>query len=108
MAAIARSAHADGRGGQKIKSAGGQADVMVASATVRPWMRPLWPLVETLTSSPSTIGGSCAATATVETWPLRPRTMAYVARLGFPVPTVYQARGADLVMERLDGPWPRQ
>lgn len=29
--------------------------------------------------------------------------MAYVASLGFPVPTVYQARGADLVMERLDG-----
>lgn len=30
--------------------------------------------------------------------------MAYVARLGFPVPEVFQARGADLVMERLDGP----
>lgn len=29
--------------------------------------------------------------------------MAYVAGLGFPVPTVHQARGADLVMERLDG-----
>ncbi len=29
--------------------------------------------------------------------------MSYVASLGFPVPTVYQARGADLVMERLDG-----
>ncbi|MEH1095264.1 phosphotransferase [Micromonospora sp. CPCC 205739] len=30
--------------------------------------------------------------------------MAYVASHGFPVPRVYQARGADLVMERLDGP----
>ncbi len=29
--------------------------------------------------------------------------MAYVAGCGFPVPTVYEARGADLVMERLDG-----
>jgi tRNA A-37 threonylcarbamoyl transferase component Bud32 len=30
--------------------------------------------------------------------------MAYVASLGYPVPTVYQARGADLVLERLNGP----
>ncbi|HEX8629352.1 MAG TPA: phosphotransferase [Catenuloplanes sp.] len=30
--------------------------------------------------------------------------MSYVAGLGFPVPAVYQAGGADLVMERLDGP----
>lgn len=29
--------------------------------------------------------------------------MAYLAGLGFPVPTVHEARGADLVMERLDG-----
>ncbi|MEV4466100.1 phosphotransferase [Micromonospora echinofusca] len=40
-------------------------------------------------------GGDVAAEAAV---------MAYVASLGFPVPTVYQAQGADLVMERLDGP----
>ncbi|MDT0533254.1 phosphotransferase [Micromonospora sp. DSM 115977] len=40
-------------------------------------------------------GGDVAAEAAV---------MAYVASHGFPVPTVYQARGADLVMERLDGP----
>ncbi|WP_405425823.1 phosphotransferase [Micromonospora sp. NBC_00617] len=39
-------------------------------------------------------GGDVAAEAAV---------MAYVAGLGFPVPTVHQARGADLVMERLDG-----
>lgn len=30
--------------------------------------------------------------------------MAYVAGFGFPVPAVYEAHGADLVMERLDGP----
>ncbi len=30
--------------------------------------------------------------------------MAYVAELGFPVPHVYEAEGADLVMEQLDGP----
>jgi tRNA A-37 threonylcarbamoyl transferase component Bud32 len=30
--------------------------------------------------------------------------MAYVAGFGFPVPTVYEAHGAGLVMERLDGP----
>ncbi len=30
--------------------------------------------------------------------------MAYVAQHGFPVPGVYEADGADLVMERLDGP----
>ncbi|MFG2048297.1 phosphotransferase [Micromonospora sp. NPDC048935] len=40
-------------------------------------------------------GGDVAAEAAV---------MAYVGSLGFPVPTVYQARGTDLVMERLDGP----
>jgi tRNA A-37 threonylcarbamoyl transferase component Bud32 len=40
-------------------------------------------------------GGAVAAEATV---------MAYVAEFGFPVPTVYEAHGADLVMERLDGP----
>jgi aminoglycoside phosphotransferase (APT) family kinase protein len=40
-------------------------------------------------------GGDVAAEATV---------MAYVAGFGFPVPTVYEAHGADLVMERLDGP----
>ncbi|MFG1651534.1 phosphotransferase [Micromonospora sp. NPDC049275] len=39
-------------------------------------------------------GGDVAAEAAV---------MAYVAGLGFPVPTVFQARGVDLVMERLDG-----
>ncbi|MER5336838.1 phosphotransferase [Micromonospora sp. NPDC002717] len=39
-------------------------------------------------------GGDVAAEAAI---------MAYVASLGFPAPTVYQARGADLVMERLDG-----
>ena len=31
-------------------------------------------------------------------------TMAYVAGYGFPVPRVYEATGADLVLERLDGP----
>jgi aminoglycoside phosphotransferase (APT) family kinase protein len=40
-------------------------------------------------------GGDVAAEAAI---------MAYVASLGFPVPAVYQARGADLLMERLDGP----
>ncbi|RLK12129.1 phosphotransferase family enzyme [Micromonospora sp. M71_S20] len=40
-------------------------------------------------------GGDVAAEAAV---------MAHVASHGFPVPRVYQARGADLVMERLDGP----
>lgn len=30
--------------------------------------------------------------------------MAYVAEFGFPVPRVYEAGGADLVMQRLDGP----
>jgi aminoglycoside phosphotransferase (APT) family kinase protein len=30
--------------------------------------------------------------------------MAYVRRHGFPVPQVYDASGADMVMERLDGP----
>jgi aminoglycoside phosphotransferase (APT) family kinase protein len=40
-------------------------------------------------------GGDVAAEAAV---------MAHVAGLGFPVPTVYQAQGPDLVMERLDGP----
>ena len=40
-------------------------------------------------------GGDVAAEAAI---------MAHVARLGFPVPAVYQAQGADLVMERLDGP----
>lgn len=30
--------------------------------------------------------------------------MAYVQRHGFPVPRVYEADGADLVMERVDGP----
>lgn len=30
--------------------------------------------------------------------------MAYVARFGYPVPAVFEARGTDLVMERLDGP----
>jgi tRNA A-37 threonylcarbamoyl transferase component Bud32 len=40
-------------------------------------------------------GGDVAAEATV---------MAYVAGFGFPVPTVYEASGTDLVMERLDGP----
>jgi len=30
--------------------------------------------------------------------------MGYVAELGFPVPIVYEATRADLVMERLDGP----
>ena len=30
--------------------------------------------------------------------------MAHVATFGFPVPTVHEARGADLVLERLDGP----
>jgi tRNA A-37 threonylcarbamoyl transferase component Bud32 len=32
------------------------------------------------------------------------RVMAYVGGLGFPVPAVYEASGADMVMERLDGP----
>ncbi|MEU4779924.1 phosphotransferase [Micromonospora sp. NPDC023633] len=40
-------------------------------------------------------GGDVAAEAAI---------MAYVASLGFPVPRVHQARGADLVLERLDGP----
>jgi Ser/Thr protein kinase RdoA (MazF antagonist) len=40
-------------------------------------------------------GGDVAAEAAV---------MAYVADLGFPVPVVHEARGADLVLERLDGP----
>lgn len=40
-------------------------------------------------------GGDVAAEAAV---------MAYVAGLGFPAPTVYEARGADLVLDRLDGP----
>jgi hypothetical protein len=40
-------------------------------------------------------GGDVAAEATV---------MAYVAALGFPVPAVYEASGADLVMERVTGP----
>jgi len=39
--------------------------------------------------------GDVAAEATI---------MAYVGELGFPVPKVYQADEADLVMERLDGP----
>lgn len=30
--------------------------------------------------------------------------MAYVAERGYPVPVVYEANGADLVMERLEGP----
>ncbi|MBG0562607.1 phosphotransferase [Actinoplanes aureus] len=30
--------------------------------------------------------------------------MAYVARFDFPVPRVYESRGADMVLERLDGP----
>jgi aminoglycoside phosphotransferase (APT) family kinase protein len=40
-------------------------------------------------------GGDVAAEATV---------MRYVAGLGFPVPTVHHAQGADLVMDRVDGP----
>lgn len=40
-------------------------------------------------------GGDVAAEATA---------MAYVAGFAFPVPVVYEARGADLVMERLTGP----
>lgn len=40
-------------------------------------------------------GGSVEAEAT---------TMAYVAGHGYPVPTVFEAAGADLVMERLVGP----
>lgn len=40
-------------------------------------------------------GGSVAAEATV---------MAYVAGHGYPVPTVFEAVGPDLVMERLAGP----
>lgn len=39
-------------------------------------------------------GGDVSAEAAV---------MAYVRRLGFPAPLVYQARGTDLIMERLDG-----
>ncbi|MEH0973809.1 phosphotransferase [Micromonospora sp. CPCC 205546] len=39
-------------------------------------------------------GGDVAAEA---------RVMAYVADLGFPVPAVYEAHGADLVMERIHG-----
>jgi aminoglycoside phosphotransferase (APT) family kinase protein len=31
-------------------------------------------------------------------------TMRYLAGLGYPVPAVYEAGGADMVMERLDGP----
>src|SRR3954470_17780481 len=30
--------------------------------------------------------------------------MRFLAGLGFPVPTVHQAQGADLVMDRVDGP----
>lgn len=30
--------------------------------------------------------------------------MAYVAQFGFPVPAVYEAEGADMVLERLNGP----
>ncbi|MBA2773344.1 MAG: phosphotransferase, partial [Nocardioidaceae bacterium] len=30
--------------------------------------------------------------------------MVYVTEFGFPTPTVYEASGTDLVMERLDGP----
>jgi aminoglycoside phosphotransferase (APT) family kinase protein len=40
-------------------------------------------------------GGDVAAEATV---------MRYVAGFGFPVPTVHHAGGADLVMDRVDGP----
>ena len=40
-------------------------------------------------------GGDVAAEAAV---------MVYLAECGYPVPTVYQAAGADLVMERLAGP----
>jgi Ser/Thr protein kinase RdoA (MazF antagonist) len=40
-------------------------------------------------------GGDVAAEAAV---------MAHVARFGFPVPVVLEARGTDLVLERLDGP----
>ena len=40
-------------------------------------------------------GGDVAAEAAV---------MAYVADLGFPAPAVHEARGTDLVLERLDGP----
>lgn len=32
------------------------------------------------------------------------RVMTHVAGLGYPVPAVYEARGSDLVLERLDGP----
>ncbi len=32
------------------------------------------------------------------------RIMTHVARFGFPVPAVYEANGADIVMERVDGP----
>lgn len=32
------------------------------------------------------------------------KVMAHVAERGYPVPAVYEANGADLVMERLDGP----
>lgn len=40
-------------------------------------------------------GGDVSVEATV---------MGYVGELGYPVPTVYDAGGADIVMERLDGP----
>ncbi|MFF5081066.1 phosphotransferase [Actinoplanes sp. NPDC000266] len=40
-------------------------------------------------------GGDVAAEAAV---------MAYAGKRGFPVPEVFEARGTDLVMERLDGP----
>jgi aminoglycoside phosphotransferase (APT) family kinase protein len=32
------------------------------------------------------------------------KAMAYAAGLGFPVPAVYEAHGAEMVLERLDGP----
>ncbi|HLL66927.1 MAG TPA: phosphotransferase [Micromonosporaceae bacterium] len=32
------------------------------------------------------------------------KIMTHVARFGFPVPAVYEANGADIVMERMDGP----
>ena len=32
------------------------------------------------------------------------RVMTHVAGLGYPVPAVYEARGSDLVLERLNGP----
>ncbi|MEU4420154.1 phosphotransferase [Actinoplanes sp. NPDC024001] len=40
-------------------------------------------------------GGDTAAEAEI---------MAWVARFDYPVPQVYESRGADLVLERLDGP----